>query len=405
MTGSMPATSSPTRVRPLRLLVVLPDPRVRQAVRRLLMSTADLQVVAEATDATRARQAVATTHPDAVLVDVGPGHCPEGLDLVRDLAVTLPVIATSPGRAEQRAALAAGAVLHLEQDGDPEQILAALRGLRPRPEGQVAREVGASPVAALSPLRMAAVLAAVFLPPWAVWGSRIAQEDGLLGWHLPQGVALWSMTLPLALALLLTGGRAALRDLGSHLARFRVSPRWYAVALGAPMAVAAAAAGLTLLLRGQVEPGRLMSLPAALTYLTYGVGLYLLTEEAAWRGVLLPWLQHRHSPLVASVVLGLVWALWHVPLLNVPGERDQGLPLGGFALLIVGTSVLVSALVNRAGGSVVIAALFHASFNASYSWTGVVGGDRRLFWSAVAVTVVAAVAVAARTRGRLGLPA
>ena len=394
-------TSTTTTTRPLRVLVVGDDPRVRQAVRQLLASTTDLRVVAEAADAARARQAADASTPDAALVDLRLQAGGAGLELVRELARTVPVIATSPDASGQPAALGAGAVLHLEQGGDPEQLLTALRGLRPGPEGP--EPAAASPLASIRTPGMVAVLAATFLPPWAVWGSRIAQVHGLLGWHLPQGIALWSMVLPLALAVALTGGRAALRDLASGLTRWRVQPRWYAVALGAPVAVAAAAAGLTRLLGGQVHPGVVMSLPAALAYLAYGTGLFLLTEEAAWRGVVLPWLQHRLSPLAASLVLGLIWAGWHVPLLRVPGEHDTGLPLPGFALLIVATSVLVSGLVNSARGSVVVAAVFHASFNASYSWTGVVGGDRMLFWSAVVVSVLAALAVVARTRGRLGL--
>ena len=243
----------------------------------------------------------------------------------------------------------------------------------------------------------------MFVPPWLFWLSALGQSAGWWGWRLPQGAALWSMTLPLVAVIAVRGGRPALVDLWGRLTRWRVltlgvcrGPRrpgpagcrlcWVAVALGAPSPV-----------------GQLMSLPGALTYLAYGTGLFLLTEELAWRGVLLPRLQERMAPFAAAVVVGLVWGLWHLPLLLVPGQHDHGLPLLGFLLLIVPTSVLVTALVTTARGSVVVAAVFHASFDAAYSWFGVVGTDRRQFWAAVVLNWLAAAAVAAVTRGRLVL--
>jgi len=101
----------------------------------------------------------------------------------------------------------------------------------------------------------------------------------------------------------------------------------------------------------------------------------------------------RLRPLPASLLLGLVWGLWHLPLLHVPGESDEGLPLVGFLVLITGTSVLMSALVSAARGSVLVAAVVNAALDASYSFTGVVGGDHVTFWAAVAVTTLLALLV------------
>src|SRR5664279_3505428 len=97
----------------------------------------------------------------------------------------------------------------------------------------------------------------------------------------------------------------------------------------------------------------------------------------------------------------IIWGLWHLPLLNVPGEHDNGLPLPGCLLLVLATSVLINGLVNAAGGSVLIAAIFQAAFDASYSYTGVVGGDHALLWRAAVVTSVVAIVAVIGTRGRL----
>jgi hypothetical protein len=97
----------------------------------------------------------------------------------------------------------------------------------------------------------------------------------------------------------------------------------------------------------------------------------------------------------------VIWTLWHVPSLHIPGETDQGLSLPVFAVLVISTSVLIAALVNASRGSVLVAALFHASFDASYAYTGVVGGDDSLLVIAAGLSALCAVAVSVHTRGRL----
>ena len=255
-----------------------------------------------------------------------------------------------------------------------------------------------------TPGPVAVITASVFLGPWLIWGSRIAEGQGALSWHLPTGIALWSIWPLLTLSLLATGGPGALADLWSRLLRWRVPTRWYLVALLTPPLAAAATVGVASVTGVRLHPGANLSFTGALVYLCYGVGLFLLTEEAAWRGALLPRLQSRLSPMTASLLLGVVWTTWHVPSLHVPGETDQGLSLPVFAVLVTATTILITALVNAAGGSVIIAAVFHASFDAAYAYTGVVGGDPRLLLIATALTVAAAACVSIRTRGRLCAP-
>jgi membrane protease YdiL (CAAX protease family) len=241
----------------------------------------------------------------------------------------------------------------------------------------------------------------VFLGPWCVWWSRIAEGERWIDWHLPLGVALWSLTPILLLAVLAVSGRAGVRDLAHRLFRWRVSGRCYLFALLLPPVIAALSAAIAALARATVRLGDVLSASGSAIYFTYGIGLFLLTEEAGWRGVILPRLQMRMTPLAASLLLGVIWAAWHIPSLHIPGETDQGLSLPVFAVLVVSTSVLIAALVNASRGSVLIAALFHASFDASYAFTGVVGGDEALLVIATVLSVICAVAVSVRTRGRL----
>jgi membrane protease YdiL (CAAX protease family) len=248
---------------------------------------------------------------------------------------------------------------------------------------------------------LAIAVASMFVLPWAVWGSAIAQAHGLIGWRLPQGIALWVLTPSIVVGVLLSGGRAALADLAHRIVRWR-APLWvYAAAVTLPLVIGATTLGLTVAAGRPVHLGESESLAGCALYFCYAIGLFLLTEEAGWTGALLPRLQVRLQPLAASVVLGVIWGLWHLALLNVPGERDHGLPLLAFMLLIVPTRVLMSTLVNAGRGPVLVAALFHAAFNATLLYVGVVGSDHALIWTAGAITTVLAVLTAVATRGRL----
>jgi membrane protease YdiL (CAAX protease family) len=255
-----------------------------------------------------------------------------------------------------------------------------------------ARPVRRTPVDRALP----AFFLAAYLLPWTVWGSQIADERGWIGWHLPAGIALWTLVPVTVTATALTGGRAGLADLARRLVRWRVPARWYAVAVGVPVALAAAATGIGAIASGSAHLGETLALPAAVSYLLYGIGLFLLTEEAAWRGFALPRLLTRRSPLVAALVLGVVWAGWHVPTFLLSSESDSAIPYGGFAVMTVATSVITAWLYLRSGGSVLLCALFHAVADAAYSWTGVVGREHAAFWAAVVLEVGVAAWLAAR---------
>jgi membrane protease YdiL (CAAX protease family) len=168
---------------------------------------------------------------------------------------------------------------------------------------------------------------------------------------------------PLLAALIvipITQGWAGLRELGSRMIRWRVGWRWYALALGIPLAVAVAAVALSVAL-GAPAPS-LASLPA-LTAILMVFGIKLINplngpmgEEPGWRGVALPGLQGSGlSPLLATLILAPLVALWHVPLVFAHEISPVGL-LGAFTFTFVATWVF-----NHTGGSVFMTLVMHAA--------------------------------------------
>ena len=86
-------------------------------------------------------------------------------------------------------------------------------------------------------------------------------------------------------------------------------------------------------------------------------------EELGWRGVALPLLQRRFAPLWASLIVGVVAALWHTPAFLMSGTKQAAWSFAPFFLGVVAISVILTAMFNASQGSLLVAALFHATMN------------------------------------------
>jgi len=150
-------------------------------------------------------------------------------------------------------------------------------------------------------------------------------------------------------------GKPGVKDLLGRILRWRVGVRWYAIAVGLPVVLTLAAAGAHLLLGAPpaLRLGRLSVLEPVIFVLVVG-------EELSWRGYALPRLLARRSALAASLILGLLWGVWHLPTFLVPGAPQYGLPLPAFVLLTMAYSVLFTWIYIHTKGSVLIATVLHS---------------------------------------------
>lgn len=186
-------------------------------------------------------------------------------------------------------------------------------------------------------------------------------ELAVPGWllYLLSRVIDFSFTISGLVVIGVTSGRAGLRELGRRLLLWRFGVRWYLLALLPVFLYAGAAllAGATLEADRGTIIDVLVSLQAGLL-----VSLFLrgaMGEELGLRGFALPRLQTRLSPFRASLVVGVLWGLWHLPVLL---SRDL-LSVVFFLVLAVGLSFVFTLMFNGTGGSLVPGLLFHATQN------------------------------------------
>jgi membrane protease YdiL (CAAX protease family) len=203
---------------------------------------------------------------------------------------------------------------------------------------------------------------------WAVWVPRALDSRGVIdaGWAVELG-ALWTWMPAVAalLATVLVGGRPGLREWTSRLVRWRVGRRWYLLALLGPAAYWLAVGALASVIGlGTGMRPRALDLGAA-AVLMFAAVLFTdgLGEEPGWRGYALPRWLARNGALTASIGLGAVWALWHLPLMFTTGSTMNGSPFAFHLLDLSAAAVLYTWLFLRTRGSVLPVIVLHASFN------------------------------------------
>ena len=219
-------------------------------------------------------------------------------------------------------------------------------------------------------------------------------------------------------------GRAGVMHLLKRLVRFRVSWVWYAVVLiGIPAALVigtlpipgalagfdAAASAIPPAPIAPWLPGGWPSYPVYFALVLFVGGPFL--EEPGWRGFALPRLESKFGywgPLVGTLILGLIWALWHFPQYMMPdwAAQNGGFNIPAMAIYIasvVPITVVLTWIYNRTRGSLALVILAHTSINAFSLYHGAT-------FPAAAGTLVygfiglggAALLIVIFTKGRLG---
>ncbi len=202
------------------------------------------------------------------------------------------------------------------------------------------------------------------------------------------GFGFLALFAPALAAIVVTGiteGRTGIKRLLAKIVQWRVGWTWYAIAVGLPFVLAAVVWWIAGAPSRPVQPLALTLVLAAL----------VIGEEVGWRGFALPRLQQRFSPLVSSLILGVLWAVWHLPNALIPGLDYYFYAFPQFLIYVVAMTVLFTWLANNTKGSVLIAWIFHAAINASGAFFPLGDNVRQWTLSGIVYAVVAVVVVIA----------
>lgn len=183
---------------------------------------------------------------------------------------------------------------------------------------------------------------------------------GLLGAARGYGPALAALV-----AAWVTAGRQGLAEIGARLTRWRLPPLLYATALLLPLLATSVVVAIVALgeperlERAAVNPLRLVAI-----FFVFALVDGPLGEEIGWRGFLLPRLLALTRPVTASLLVGVVWYLWHLPLFAADGSRTLDAAfLWQYLLLNLAYALLHTWLFLRSNGSALLAVLFHTAGN------------------------------------------
>jgi len=171
---------------------------------------------------------------------------------------------------------------------------------------------------------------------------------------------------PLVSSAILTiksSGLAGLCGLLSSTMIWRFSPIWYLFAVLPIGTIYLISTGLNTLFGGEA-PKRLLNRPShRIRPAIMGQIWVVVGEEFGWRGFALPRLYEMFGWLGSGLILGIIWAVWHLPLFFVRGSNQYGSSLTRYVLVITMWSVFMTMLYSRTGGSVLICMIFHAASN------------------------------------------
>lgn len=181
-------------------------------------------------------------------------------------------------------------------------------------------------------------------------------------------IAILQVLTPTISAIILSailGGWEEVLKLLSGFTRWRVSWVWYLAAFmmtGFPLLIAIVYVLLGNPIRGMNPDATVWSLLGLLGF-TFLSGP--LSEEAGWRGFALPRLQQKFSALTSSLILGVLWAGWHIPFYLEPNYAANGMPLSIFMVVVTALAILFTWIYNNSGGSLLLTVLAHFFFNFS----------------------------------------
>ncbi len=233
-----------------------------------------------------------------------------------------------------------------------------------------------------------------FVISWSSYLPQVAYSYGLFPFQNILFFVIGGLgpTIAAIIMMLVLRGKNGVRELFAPLAKWRVGIVWYIVALFLNavvwFVVIALPNGVSLDME-KVAPW-FMLLPLFLINMFMNVW-----EEIGWRGFALPKLQFKYTALASSLIVGVMWGLWHLPLLIMKDYPMSNYPLIPFFIGVIASSVIYTWIYNNTEGSLLIVTILHASGNMTgyFLGEGISSIQGFLYYEAMITSIIAIIIV------------
>ena len=214
--------------------------------------------------------------------------------------------------------------------------------------------------------RLLSFVAIAYAFTWAIQGA-LAYSGMEASWTHSILIGFGGFGPPIGAAVVIWASGGSLGKWIGQMFKWRIGAKWWALAFGLPLIILSLGVLLFVLAGGPIDLTEFESPFIYLFAMVWGTVWGGGQEDLGWRGFMLPILQDSYSALTSSVIVGVTWAAWHLPLFLNATTTHGGWPLSQQLLWmgsILAGSILWTWMYNSTGGSVLAVAVFHAGINA-----------------------------------------
>ena len=200
-----------------------------------------------------------------------------------------------------------------------------------------------------------------YLISWTIWIPLIFMGDGWV-----KSIGIFGPTVSALILTAAADGKSGLKSLLKKVLIWKVNIGWYAFSFASTLIVSGLALVIYKVFGGEVvntnDPGKWYLIPVIFLYVLF---FSVLGEEFGWRGFLLPRLQEKYNALTSSLIIGLVWGFWHLPLFFIAGDFHANIPFWLFLIQDIALAIIMTWIYNNTKKSLLLVHLFHAASNAT----------------------------------------
>ena len=173
---------------------------------------------------------------------------------------------------------------------------------------------------------------------------------------------IFSPTISALIISGLVGGLSGLKELLTGFTRWKFRFRWYIATFS--LSLIPLFVSLVYITLGNSVPGIApgTTIPFLLSNLLLTLTFGPLAEETGWRGFALPRLQEKFTALLSSLILGVIWAFWHLPFYFI-SAGNVGIPFPIYIVLVTTITIFITWIYNNTKGNLVLCILAHFCFN------------------------------------------